>query len=130
MARTTSEAVEDILGDNYDDSSSLTRYITTANVIVTRVSACATERGYTLSSDELELMEMWLAAHFYTIMDPIYKRKKTERAEGEFYDWRSYLEAAKALDPSGCLAAIMAKKVALHWGGLPKSEQTDAEDRD
>ncbi len=128
MARTTSDAVEDILGGNFITGTSLTRYINTANVIVTRVATCASERGYTLTSDELEMIEMWLAGYFYTIMDPIYKRKKTERAEGEFYD-RSYLDAAKALDPSGCLAAALATKVGFHWGGKPADEQLDWEDR-
>lgn len=135
MPRTDSDAVEEILGDNFgplaDGSTpSLTRHISTANAIVTRVITCAAEKGVTISDDEAELMEMWLAAYFYTVMDPQYKRKKTERAEGEFLT-QSYLDAAKMLDVSGCLTAILERRTAsVFWGGRPPSEQTDYVDRD
>lgn len=134
MARTDDAAVQDVLGRNYAQVNgewpSLTRYISTANVIVTRVVACAAEKDFTFTDEELALMEMWLAAYFYTVMDPQYKRKKTERAEGEFLT-TSYLDAAKMLDSSGgCLTAVLASRSAgMFWGGSTEAEQLPYEDR-
>ncbi len=130
MARTDSDMVEEILGENWGGSS-LDLYIRTATAVVDRVVTCAETKEHVFTSEELIMMETWLAAYFYTIMDPMYKRKKTERAEGEFLT-TSYLDAAKMLDSSGgCLSAVLSGKTAsMFWGGLPASEQTDFDDRD
>ena len=129
-SRTTSGAVAGVLGGNHDGSTLLTPYMDSANPIVTRTAACATGKGITLSAIELELIERWLAAYFYTIMDPLYTSKNTADAGGSFNP-RSYLEAAYAIDYSGCLKAIIERKTAgMMWLGKPPSEQLPYEQRD
>jgi hypothetical protein len=92
---------------------------------------CATNKGITLSSTTLELIERWLSAHYYTVMDPLYKSKNTGRAGASFND-RSYADTAKQLDTSGCLAAILAggNRVGVWWLGKPPSQQIPYADRD
>lgn len=130
MARTTSTLVQGILGGNWDGKSSLTPYIATATAIIDRVVVCATAKELTLSDTTLELMERWMAAYYYTKMDPLYRRKKTERAEGDFGD-RSYKEAALDLDHTGCLNSLLGKvRAGGFWLGKAPSDQTDYVDRD
>lgn len=130
--RTNPEAVKEILGENYDTVNCpvLTPYIKAATLIIDRVVACASDRGVTHTASELREMERWMAAHFYTIYDPIYKVKTTANSSATYFD-RSYLDAAKALDVSGCLGAIMSgQRASLDWLGLPPSEQTEYIQRD
>jgi len=63
MARTSSAAVAAII--ETEVSIDLTPFIEAANHIVTRV---CTDSDY--ADTELELIERWLAAHFYAIRDP------------------------------------------------------------
>lgn len=140
MARTSTAAVEGILLADYDGESDLAPFIDTATVMVDRVAACATRKGQTLTAAELELVERWLAAHYYANSDKPYASKTTERASATFHGRTSmYLEAtlygqtAARVDPSGCLQAVAGqeRKVAsAFWVGKPRSEQTDYEDRD
>lgn len=126
--RAREDDVRDLL--ETDSNTVLTTYIKGANAVIDRVVDCATDRGYTLTSEETRYMEMYVAAHLYSLYDPQYKRKKTERAEGEFFD-RDWLAAAKMFDPSGCLESqLSGKRARLIWLGLPPSDQTDYVDRD
>lgn len=132
MSRTTITEVKAILGTNYDTLNlpSLSPYIRAAGLLMDRVNDCATERGYILTSTELQEMERWMAAHFYTIYDPIYKSKQTANSSATYFD-RSYKEVAEAMDPSGCLSAILkGNRVNFDWLGKIPSEQIDVEDRD
>ena len=133
MARTSSAAVIAILisNKNYDGSTSLDSYIETATDVVTQVNTCATTKGVTLTSTTLELIERWLSAHYYTIMDPLYKSKSTLKASGSFND-RSYADVAKQLDSSGCLTAILEgnNRAQVVWLGKPPSSQINYADRD
>jgi hypothetical protein len=140
LARTVATAVEGILGEHYDsgNSPSLTPFINTATAVVDQVSTCATARGTTVSSATLELIERWLAAHFYTISDPIAQQKKTGEASAVFQgktglglDGTSYGQNAMTLDHSGCLRTMSrGRKATVGWLGRPPSEQTDYVDRD
>lgn len=142
MARTDSTQVAAVLapGKDYDTTNapSLTRFITAANLVVTRVNTCATAKGYSLSSDELTEMETWLAAHYYTRSDKpfaaknelgaggTYQGQTAKRLEASFYG-----QTALDLDPSGCLAAIAnGVKASMAWGGKAPSDQIDYQDRD
>lgn len=132
MPRTNAQAVIDILGGNYDtiNCPKMDPYIKAANLLVTRVNDCAEERGVTLTSTELTEIERWMAAHFYTINDPIYKSKTTGDSSATYFD-RSYLDVAKNLDYSGCLNAIMNNQRAyFDWLGKIPSDQIDIDDRD
>lgn len=141
MARTTAAAVQEILGDDYDGSRNLRPFIDTANVMTTRVNTCASDKGITLTTTELELIERWLAAHAYSISDQPYSENYTGKARG-VYQGRTgmYLESSKYgqmavnVDYSGCLAGLASEegsnRVRAVWLGKPPSEQIDYEDRD
>lgn len=140
MARTTANAVKGVLISDYGEDKdgnlpSLDPFIRSANVLVNRVATCATSRGHALTSEELELIERWLAAFFYTRSDPIYASKNTEGGGASFVsdpvDPERYRAAAVALDSSGCLAAILkGNRAGAAWLGRVPSEQTAYEDRD
>lgn len=143
MARTTSSLVIALLGNsathpkglgNYDGVSDVTQWIDSATAIVDRVATCATGKGITLSTTELELIERWLAAHYYTKYDPLYASKSTGRASASFIQDPKVPERYKAgaldLDPSGCLAGILAgARAGAAWLGKRPSDQTDYADR-
>lgn len=142
MARTTDALVQAVLQDDFgtrlDGSTpSLTRYVQAATLIVDRVDTCATNRGYTLTSDELAEIETWLAAHYYTRSDKTYASRSTGRASGAFHGQTGmhleasfYGQTAMELDPSGCLKAItMGQRAGASWLGRAPSAQTDYADR-
>lgn len=140
MPRTTPQAVKGVLQRDYDtiNNPSLTPYIDTAAVIVSRVATCATTKGVTLSSAELELIERWLAAHFYAVSDKPYTNNTTADASAAYngqtamgLDATLYGQQAKAIDYSGCLAAITSRvRASAAWLGKPPSSQIDYIDRD
>ena len=138
MSRTSSSSVQGVLLDDYNGTSSLTPFIDTASAIVDRVATCATEREYTLSTIELELIERWLAAHFYVVSDQPYSSKQTERSKADFqgktgmyFESSKYGQTAISIDYSGCLASISKRqKATAFWLGKPVSDQIPYEDRD
>jgi len=147
VARTTAAAVKAVMlpGEEYDTVTepSLTPFIDTASAYVDDIVTCAAERSpaVTLSAARLELIERWLAAHFYAQSDKPYASKNTEGASASFHGQTAmYLEStlygqtAMRLDKSGCLSSIGSgaeRKVASAvWLGRPPSEQTDYSDRD
>lgn len=108
----------------------MTPFIEVANVLTSEVATCATAKGKTLSTDKLREIERWLAAHFYSMRDPLFKSNKTADASAVYND-RSYLEVAEALDKSGCLASFFSqKKVSGFWLGKAVSDQIPYVDRD
>lgn len=141
--RTTEAAVKGVLLSDYGqdkdgNEQSLLPFIQTASVIVDRVVTCADKKGITLSTAERELIERWLAAHFYTCSD------KTEASAGEEganstadgqtglnLDGSRYGQSAKAVDYSGCLASIDKRAFArMAWLGKRPSEQIPIWQRD
>jgi hypothetical protein len=65
VPRTTAENVGKIIEVDTDVSLDLEPFITAANELVTE---CCSDAGYT--DARLELIERWLASHFYAIRDP------------------------------------------------------------
>ncbi len=143
MPRTNSVLVEELLstggaGSDYDGETDLNQFIDTATVIVTRVATCATAKGKPLSSTELELIERWLAAHAYAMIDQPYTQKLTEKSMAKFQgqtkmrlEGTKYGQMALDLDYSGCLENLMKRQsIGILWLGRRKSEQTDYVDRD
>lgn len=140
--RTTETMVKDLLAPagDYDliGCPSLKRFVIAASVVVTRVKACAADKGMTLSTDELREVETWLAAHFFKMSDRQYSSRSTLDASGQFggqvgmgIEATTYGQTALALDYSGCLTAIMKRQFASgYWLGKAPSEQTDYVDRD
>lgn len=138
MSRTDTEAVQGILGNNYDDCTELTPFIEGASLIVARVVTCATAKGITLSSAEQEMLERYLAAHLYGHQNQFLTSKSTGGASGSFQGQTGmHLEATyygqtamNLLDPSGCLAAMNKRQTAGgFWAGKPPTEQTPYRDR-
>lgn len=141
MARTTRALVQQVLGSSevggdWDTRRDLTPFIDAATLAVTRVAACAVRKGLTLTAEELEVVERWLAAHLYCMSDQQYQSKSTKasatfRAAGGLnLDGSTYGQTAKSLDPSGCLAALsLQQRAGAAWLGKRPTAQTDYEDR-
>jgi len=128
MARVDEDDVRLVIETSGDIS--MAPFIRAASLLTDKVRACATSRGYTLSDAQLLEIERYLAAHFYSLRDPQYKSKSTERASASFMD-RDWLATAKMFDDSGCLEALTTgKRARMAWLGKPKSSQIDYDDRD
>lgn len=138
MARTTDTLVKAVLQRDYDlvNTPSLTRFIDSASMIVDRLVACATSRGYTLADAELAEIETWLAAYRYTHNNPVYASKSTDGRSASFLregNRNPYLLGALELDPSGCLAFLTNPKkqrAGFRWLGTTPSESTAFWERD
>ena len=138
MSRTAPSAVQAILGPNYATGVSLSPFIEVATAIVDDVVSCAAEDGVTLTAVKLELIERWLAAHFYHCSDPVYQSRSTEGASGQFqgqsgmgYDGSRYGQMAMRIDSSGCLrASDKGATGQFIWLGKPPSDQINVDDRD
>lgn len=129
MARVGSSDVSPLIWD-YDTAVSLTPFITTATIVVDRLSALDTKSE--LSSDTLAEIEKYLAAHFYTHQDPRLASESTGNVSGS-YESMSYLQTAMMLDSTGNLKKIIEGKnvrVGMKWLGKPPSDQIDYVDRD
>lgn len=123
--RTTSTLVSAII--EVDSNISLTEFINIASILTDRVSTCATGKGITLTSTELEAIERYLAAHLYSLRDPLYKSKKTQDASASFqtgldgaggFGSTTYGRMAMSLDHSGCLREMNGQKIAsVTWLG-------------
>lgn len=145
--RTSAAAVEGVLsaGEDYDTvlRPSLVPYIETANVLVDEVIDHAAAKGEALTAKRAELLERWLAAHFYCSSDQPYKQRSTLRAQGTFQGQTGmYLEATKygqaalLLDTTGSLSTItgtssvIKRTVGLDWLGKSPTDQIPYRDRD
>jgi hypothetical protein len=132
MARTTTTQVEGILGINMIPGSDLRPWVETAAIFVNNVVACAAKKGITLPAATLEMIERWMAASYYTRMDPLYTSKSTLGGSGSFSrrhpggragDEDDYADAAADLDPSGCTSAILRRaRASGTWLGKTKAE--------
>ena len=111
MSRTSSSDVELII--EVDAGADLDPFIETASLLVTK--HCVTLGGLSEDSDaeELELVERWLSAHFYSIFSP---RAKSESAgpvsqsiESKVdlgFDVTRHGQQAMRLDSTGQLAKL------------------------
>lgn len=140
--RTLSASVQAILGGHYDSDAAtdLTPFIATANALTDQVDACDTDN--VLDATELELIERYLAAHFYAHSDQIAKSRTTGDASisfqgttGKGLDSTQYGQSAMLLDETGCLSKKNQqmingkKKATVTWMGKAESAQTSYVDR-
>ena len=135
MARTTQDAVEAII-DVDSSITDLTPFIDTASSLVDEV--CATVSSY--GAARLELIERWLAAHFYAVQDPRLASENVGGAGGSYQGQTTmnlsatiYGQQAMVLDTNGGLAALNTNvtkgrkpKVGVTWLGT-ESDTTEDE---
>lgn len=128
MARTTEDAVQRLLGPNYDGASDLLEPITTASMFVDLIVACNTRKGgLALGDTQLERIEAYIACHLYGHGDQFYQSRSTQGASGSFQgqtgqlglEGSQYGQTALRLDTSGCLSVINnpSRKVGMTWLG-------------
>jgi hypothetical protein len=139
MARTTSNAVKSILLEDYDSEAepSLTPFIDTANALTSRLATKAAASGEILTTAELELVERWLAAHFYVVSDSKYAENTTADAEAVYQgktemglEASTYGQQALALDWTGVLVALSRHHRAHGmWLGSTVREASDYDTR-
>ncbi len=142
-SRTNSDAVIALLQDDYGPLADgtlpdLTPRIESASVTVSRVKTGAlSAKGISMSFEELEIIERWLAAHLYAVTDKPYQSKTTGGASASFngqtgmgFESTLYGQTAMNLDYSGVLTNINKRQFARSaWLGKPRSEQLSWEDR-
>ena len=129
--RTTELAVQGIVKTK--SSIDLDPFLEVANALVTKH---CTDTNFT--DAELELIERYLAAHFYCIRDPRAKRERANIVSRETqsrvdigFDVTHYGQMAIRLDWSGALAALnqRAKKGAMSadvtWIGMTPTELSE-----
>lgn len=130
--RTTAALVKGIIEVDEDTIPDLDPFILTANELVTE---CCGSAGYTAT--RLELIERWLASHFYAIRDPRLAAEtagvsaRYQHKVGLIFSVTTYGQQAMTLDTAGGLAALSkrteegkAKSVGITWLG------TDLDDDD
>lgn len=133
MSRTDATAVRGILTE-YDSSIPIQPFIDTATVVVDRVDALDTDG--ILTDAALELIERWLAAHFYACADKLPSAESAGKSSttwqgqtGMGLDFTQYGQMAKRLDFTGNLASIDCpkRKAAISWLGQ-KAEDAEYDD--
>jgi hypothetical protein len=131
--RTSSASVQGILTE-YDSSISLTPFIDAASALVDRVSTLDT--ASVLTAAMLELIERWLAAHFYACADQLPSAESAGKSSttwqgqtGMGLDFTQYGQMAKRLDFTGALASIDKHKSrpGISWLGQ-KAEDAEYDD--
>jgi len=136
MARTTADNVEAII--DIDSGISLTPFIEVANALVTEVCSAVTDSDDTLVYDDtrLELIERWLAAHFYHIRDPKPSREEVDDVSVTYrsivevgFNNTHYGQMAIRIDTNGGLARLdssiksgKSASVSLSWLGKTRDE--------
>lgn len=130
MAATTNE-VESILGTDLTSGADLTQYVRAAASVVSQMTACAVRKGYSHTTEDLDVIHAWLSAWAYCQMDRQYLERKTADSRGKFnvepgkgLESNSYGQTALLLDGSGCLSSMSKMtRGRLVWLGKPESQQ-------
>jgi len=117
------------------DETAMLAFISPANELVTEVCTGDNTPSTAYDDTRLELIERWLAAHFYTIRDPRGVNEKAgpvgvafQSAVGLGLDTSHYGQAAMRLDTNGGLARINEStkkgkpRVGGFWAGTPADD--------
>jgi hypothetical protein len=142
MSRTTTAAVIELMapGDDYDldGNPTVQPYIDTASPIVDQVVLQAKANGrFTISPALAEIIERWLAAHFYCMSDQTYASKSTSKASASFkgqtgmgLEMTNYGQGALRADISGELNKLDKRHFAgVKWLGKVPSAQIPVDQR-
>lgn len=136
MSRTSPNAVMGILGGNYNGNTPLDPFIDAANNLTTQVASIASQnKGLVIGSTTLEIIERYLAAHFYGFQDQFFQSKSTGRANATFQgqtgmclDSTQYGQTAMLMDTTRTLAALnKGGFVGINWLGTPYDNCSDTE---
>jgi len=138
--RTSSASVQALLGQNYDGSTTLTPFIDTATALVDWLSSQDSDGE--LNSTLLELIERYLAAHFYHPVNQFVQAEGAGGASntyqgqtGQGFSSTMYGQTALRLDVTGLLAKRELEsqqgrsKATVGWLGKTTDEQIDYDDR-
>lgn len=135
MPRTTSDLVKDIV--DVQVGKGLDQFIAPASALVDGVEARSNSLSSAsqLSDERLQLIETWLAAHFYCMFDPRPERERAGPVESKYetkVDLRlnlsKYGQMAMTLDTTGYLNELNnakgIRRVSVVWLGslLPREE--------
>jgi len=131
LTRTQEDEVRAIGG--FKEGISLLPFIQVASRLVDRVSDCA---GSDLDEASLGDIEMWLAAHYASLTNPLIMSKSIAGASSSFQRGQVtdglkatvFGQQALALDSSGCLEKLTAnQRPGLLWGGTEAALELDYE---
>lgn len=71
MSLTNPDAVAKLLGSqNYDGATDLQPFIDSADILIQNIPVYASNTNQTIATNQLEIIERWLAAHLYAINNP------------------------------------------------------------
>lgn len=121
-ARTSDVLVKGLLMTDYDTKRNppLDQFINSANSLVNRLAGRAAENGVGVTDGDLILIETWLAAHAYCMVDQPYSSRSSGGASGSFQGQTGmrlkatkYGQMALDLDPTGFLANLEATGTAV-----------------
>jgi hypothetical protein len=130
MARVTDAEVKEIIATTLDT----TPFINTATKLVTKYLSGEDCHD----SETLELVELWLAAHFTALRERQLEKEKLSKAEDTYLgragmglEFTQYGQTAKMLDCSGKLASMDSKKRAIVFEvvDLPADNYSSTADR-
>ena len=113
MARTNATNVKAIIEVDSTiivSDSDLDPFINTANELVTELCTGSNGPSTAYTSTRLELIERWLAAHFYAVRDP---RVKSERAGAVGVNYQEKVDLNLSLTPYGQQAMMLDTNGAL-----------------
>jgi hypothetical protein len=133
--RTNARAVERLLGEDYTGKSDIHAAVKSAVALVDRLQVRARGVNRSLTVDELELIERWLAAHFYVMSDQVLATETVGGAGGSYQGTTGaglraskYGQSAVALDFSGCLQALASnRRAGAAYLGRRPGAQSDYE---
>lgn len=132
--RTTEDDIRDVI--DTDPTIDILPFQTRASVIVDRAVAKAAENNVTLSADEQEFMETYVAAHLYALRDPQPMKKRSGKSNVTFWgksgkglEMTPWGQTALSMDSSGALATVTGtedgvKIVQAVWLGTDTTETT------
>ena len=119
--RTTERDVLDLIDTDLEERE-VTPFLRTANVVVT--DAVGDDADY--SSDLLEQLELWLAAHFVAIRDPRVVSETIGDAKATYHgksglglDHTPYGQQLRVIDTKGTLVAALVGITGAHIEACP-----------
>ncbi len=132
--RTTIPQVQKLLKNDWNPDHDVSPYIETASNLADKIQAFADENTNVFTdATTMELVERWLSAHFYMVMNQEYSSKRAEGGAASFQGKSGmyltstiYGQQAVVLDSTGYLATIAEsprKMARLVWQGKNPSEQ-------